>query len=170
MIAKIQDADYKVTGLKLHHLTPTEAEQFFIAYKGVWNDYLVILNLNNLFSIVVRCTKLRFLFRLTLNNSPRDPSSPYALMLMSIVSETLLVHLTRYYQTFIVDTIVNIYFISCLYIKQEIARKLKPSSIRARFGHDTALNAIHCTDLPTDGTREVLQILVIKWHGTNSDF
>ena len=104
LIAKIQDADFKVTGLKLHHFTPTEAEEFFIAYKGVWNDYLVILNLNNLFSIVVRCTKLRFLLRLTLNNSPRDPSSPYASMPMSIVSGTLLVLLTRYYQTFITDT------------------------------------------------------------------
>ena len=30
-------------GLKIHHLTPAEAEQFFIAYKGVWDDYLVMI-------------------------------------------------------------------------------------------------------------------------------
>ena len=35
------------------------------------------------------------------------------------------------------------------------ARKLLPSSLRARFGHDTTHNAIHCTDLPDDGVREV---------------
>lgn len=40
---------------------------------------------------------------------------------------------------------------------QDVARKLKPLSLRARFGRDTTLNAIHCTDLPADGSREVLK-------------
>ena len=30
----------------------------------------------------------------------------------------------------------------------EIARKLRPNSIRARFGIDRVKNAVHCTDLP----------------------
>jgi len=37
----------------------------------------------------------------------------------------------------------------------EIARKLQPSSLRAIFGRDLAHNAVHCTDLPNDGMREV---------------
>ena len=36
----------------------------------------------------------------------------------------------------------------------EIARKLRPNSIRARFGIDRVKNAVHCTDLPKDGGLE----------------
>jgi nucleoside-diphosphate kinase len=37
----------------------------------------------------------------------------------------------------------------------EIARKLEPTTIRARFGSDRVLNAVHCTDLAEDGRLEV---------------
>jgi nucleoside-diphosphate kinase len=37
----------------------------------------------------------------------------------------------------------------------EIARHLRPESIRAKFGVDKVKNAIHCTDLPEDGRLEV---------------
>lgn len=37
----------------------------------------------------------------------------------------------------------------------DIARKLEPNTIRAKFGTDRVLNAIHCTDLPEDGRLEV---------------
>ncbi|CAB3383763.1 Hypothetical predicted protein [Cloeon dipterum] len=37
----------------------------------------------------------------------------------------------------------------------ELARKLRPHSLRAKFGKDKVLNAIHCTDLPEDGVLEV---------------
>jgi nucleoside-diphosphate kinase len=36
----------------------------------------------------------------------------------------------------------------------EIAKYLKPESLRAKFGLDKVKNAIHCTDLPEDGTLE----------------
>ena len=36
----------------------------------------------------------------------------------------------------------------------EIAKNLRPNTLRARFGIDRCLNAIHCTDLPEDGTLE----------------
>jgi len=36
----------------------------------------------------------------------------------------------------------------------EIAKNLRPNTIRARFGLDKVKNAVHCTDLPEDGTLE----------------
>lgn len=37
----------------------------------------------------------------------------------------------------------------------EIARHLRPRTIRALFGEDKVKNAVHCTDLPEDGQLEV---------------
>ena len=36
----------------------------------------------------------------------------------------------------------------------EIARVLRPNSLRAKFGFDKVRNAVHCTDLPEDGPLE----------------
>ena len=38
---------------------------------------------------------------------------------------------------------------------QEIARHLRPRSLRAQFGKDKIMNAVHCTDLPEDALLEV---------------
>ena len=37
----------------------------------------------------------------------------------------------------------------------EIARALRPNTLRAYFGKDRVKNAVHCTDLPEDGILEV---------------
>lgn len=42
----------------------------------------------------------------------------------------------------------------CGPIDAEIAKSLRPNSLRARFGVDRVKNAIHCTDLPEDGVLE----------------
>eukprot|EP01004_Peranema_trichophorum_P005670 NODE_4521_length_1155_cov_57.561047_g4003_i0.p1 GENE.NODE_4521_length_1155_cov_57.561047_g4003_i0~~NODE_4521_length_1155_cov_57.561047_g4003_i0.p1 ORF type:complete len:355 (-),score=42.92 NODE_4521_length_1155_cov_57.561047_g4003_i0:90-995(-) len=52
----------------------------------------------------------------------------------------------------------------------EIARVLRPNSLRARFGIDKIRNAIHCTDLPEDGVLEVeffFRIMASKLVETN---
>ncbi len=37
----------------------------------------------------------------------------------------------------------------------ELARVLRPASLRARFGSSTTRNGVHCTDLVEDGVLEV---------------
>jgi len=37
----------------------------------------------------------------------------------------------------------------------EIAKSLRPRTIRAKFGESRAANAVHCTDLEEDGVLEV---------------
>lgn len=37
----------------------------------------------------------------------------------------------------------------------EIARHLRPETLRANFGKTKVQNAVHCTDLPEDGLLEV---------------
>ncbi len=38
----------------------------------------------------------------------------------------------------------------------EIAKTIRPNTIRAKFGVDRVKNAVHCTDLPEDGALEVI--------------
>lgn len=42
-------------------------------------------------------------------------------------------------------------------VDPELARKLRPNSLRAKYGVDKVKNAIHCTDLPDDGVLEVVK-------------
>jgi len=42
----------------------------------------------------------------------------------------------------------------CGPVDVEIAQAIRPNSLRARFGIDRVKNAVHCTDLPTDGLLE----------------
>ena len=43
----------------------------------------------------------------------------------------------------------------CGPVDPEIARHLRPHTLRAKFGTDKIKNALHCTDLPEDGLLEV---------------
>jgi nucleoside-diphosphate kinase len=52
------------------------------------------------------------------------------------------------------DNAVHAFRDLCGPIDPEIARTLRPNTIRARFGNDRVMNAIHCTDLPEDGLLE----------------
>ncbi|KAA3679065.1 uncharacterized protein DEA37_0004354, partial [Paragonimus westermani] len=48
----------------------------------------------------------------------------------------------------------------------EIARFLRPETLRAKFGVSKVRNAVHCTDLPDDGELEdtsVVHIIVAAW-------
>ncbi|EGF82548.1 hypothetical protein BATDEDRAFT_86343 [Batrachochytrium dendrobatidis JAM81] len=39
-------------------------------------------------------------------------------------------------------------------VDPELAKQVRPNSLRAKFGIDKVCNAVHCTDLPEDGTLE----------------
>jgi len=42
----------------------------------------------------------------------------------------------------------------CGPLDPEVARLVRPNSLRAEFGEDVVRNALHCTDLPEDGVVE----------------
>ncbi len=43
----------------------------------------------------------------------------------------------------------------CGPLDPDIAKTIRKNSLRAKFGLDKVLNAVHCTDLPEDGILEV---------------
>ena len=52
------------------------------------------------------------------------------------------------------ENVVNTFRNLCGPHDPEIAKHLRPKSIRSQFGSDRVANAIHCTDLPEDGVIE----------------
>ena len=52
------------------------------------------------------------------------------------------------------ENAVNSFRDLCGPMDPEIAKNLRPSSLRAKFGIDRAKNAVHCTDLAEDGVIE----------------
>lgn len=46
-------------------------------------------------------------------------------------------------------------------VSQDLARKVRPQTLRARHGLSKAQNAIHCTDLPEDAASEIEYFLRI---------
>ena len=43
----------------------------------------------------------------------------------------------------------------------DIAKNLRPNTIRSRFGHSRTINAVHCTDLEEDGVLECEYFFVL---------
>ncbi|KER26393.1 hypothetical protein T265_06370 [Opisthorchis viverrini] len=48
-------------------------------------------------------------------------------------------------------------------VDPEIAKFLRPQTLRAKFGIDKIRNAVHCTDLPEDAELENLRVWGRKW-------
>lgn len=55
------------------------------------------------------------------------------------------------------DAVAHINWITC----QEIARHLRPNSLRALYGKNKIQNAVHCTDLPEDGVLEASKKMLL---------
>jgi len=54
-----------------------------------------------------------------------------------------------------VDHSVHVMTMMMMAMIQEVARHIRPQTIRALFGRTKAKNALHCTDLPEDSKLEV---------------
>jgi nucleoside-diphosphate kinase len=52
------------------------------------------------------------------------------------------------------DNAVEKFRVLCGPYNPEIAKKLEPQSLRAKYGIDRVQNAVHCTDLDEDGPLE----------------
>jgi len=62
-----------------------------------------------------------------------------------------------------ISSIPKVFRDLCGPIDSEIARQLRPTTIRARFGKDRVQNAVHCTDLPEDAQLEIEYFFKILW-------
>ena len=66
--------------------------------------------------------------------------------------------LTVYNRTFLNHLILTAYFNPLTLLAGpwdiDMAKELRPESIRAKFGFDKVRSAVHCTDLPADGVTE----------------
>ena len=149
----------------MHRLSIADAELFFEAYKGVWEDYSVS-------GLVL----MKFLFKILQMNQQIDlifPSGTHQTFYLRPADSNRrsyrrqqLPRLCRSIWSGNIEAVALFwfgFFFFCLAVskllfvanEQEIARKLQPSSLRAIFGRDLAQNAVYCTDLPNDGLREV---------------
>ena len=53
------------------------------------------------------------------------------------------------------ENVVNAFRAVCGPHDPEIARNIRPGTLRAKLGLDRVKNGVHCTDLPEDGVLEV---------------
>jgi hypothetical protein len=47
------------------------------------------------------------------------------------------------------------------FFPKEIARHIRPRTLRALYGKDKVKNAVHCTDLAEDATLEVMKYIEV---------
>lgn len=112
IIKLITQNGFTVTAMKMIHLSRGQCESFYEIYKGVVDDYsLMVTQLQSGVSLAMEIqgdddVQLKF-------RSLCGPSDP------------------------------------------EIAKILRPHTIRAKFGTDKVLNAVHCTDLSEDNQLEL---------------
>jgi len=52
--------------------------------------------------------------------------------------------------------LVMYYLFEIVLVFKEIARHIRPRTLRALYGKDKVKNAVHCTDLAEDATLEVM--------------
>lgn len=86
----------------------------------------------------------------------RGVMSNYSLMIEAVTTGPLLaVCITsKYGATDFGEDIVTSFREFCGPNHPELARILRPKSVRANFGTGLLTNAVHCTDLPDDGEME----------------
>lgn len=116
LLDDVAAAGFHVQAIRLVHLTPAMAEEFFDVYRGIYEDFSASFR-----SVVEGPT-----IALQVLSGPE--------------SEGRLVEAFR-------D--------ACGPLDVELARTLRPKSLRGKYGVDgAALNALHCTDMPEDGELE----------------
>ena len=67
------------------------------------------------------------------------------------------------------DDVVQSFKALCGPMNSEVARVQAPTSIRAIHGIDKVMNAVHCTDLASDGVMEVEYFFVILESRTRNE-
>ena len=111
VLSDIISRGFVVSAMQMFHLDRSTAAEFFAVYKGIFPEYLELV----------------------------DEMCSGPLIALEIKKD---------------QDIVEDFRFNAGPWDYSVARELHPESIRSKFGSSSVRNAIHCTDLPKDGTIE----------------
>ncbi len=130
VIQTIFDNDFQISGLLSIHLTIEMAEELFNSYRGIIADYSLMLE--------------------------TITSGPSLAVAVTSRSSTANPRAGSFYDSKFDDSedVVTKFRDVAGPYNPQLAKILRPKSIRALFGMNELTNAVHCTDLPEDGEME----------------
>ncbi|KAF4527902.1 hypothetical protein B566_EDAN011293 [Ephemera danica] len=142
ILSAIQEEGFNISGLELVRFDRASAAEFHEIYDGVLYEYMV-----SLFHVLLE----KFTDRSCLQDMVTQLQSGPSVVLEITAGEKL----KQAQSNGDLDIVENFrQFVGPM--DPELARKIRPKSLRARFGKTTILNALHCTDLADDGALEVI--------------
>ncbi|XP_044243878.2 nucleoside diphosphate kinase 7 isoform X1 [Ursus arctos] len=136
ILMAIRDAGFEISAMQMFNMDRVNVEEFYEVYKGVVSEYNVESSQN-----VTETEEIRRFERIWSEGNEEMVTEMYSgpCVAMEIQQNNP----TKTFREF------------CGPADPEIARHLRPGTLRAIFGKTKIQNAVHCTDLPEDGLLEV---------------
>ncbi|XP_049335524.1 nucleoside diphosphate kinase 7 isoform X2 [Astyanax mexicanus] len=132
ILNSITEAGFEISALQMFSLDRANAEEFLEVYKGVVTEYTSL--------VAELCSGPCMALEILSTDAPREfrmfcgPADPISGTVRDLPASRVGRAVCR---------------------DQEIARHLRPTTLRALYGKNKVQNAVHCTDLPEDGLLEV---------------
>ncbi|OXB74967.1 UNVERIFIED_CONTAM: hypothetical protein H355_011763 [Colinus virginianus] len=133
IIRDITEAGFKILAMQSFHLTKNAADEFYEVYHHVLKEQpLMVDELTSGMCIAMHV---------------EHPEKDTVKRLRELTDDHANFLRTRFF--------LSTFFVSAGPFDSEMARTLRPTSLRAKYGTDRVRNGVHCTDLPEDGELEV---------------
>lgn len=160
IISEITNNGFKITGLRINLMERVNCEEFFEVYRGILPEYIV--------SILIQYSDEIIFTNITYFSKPMVAQLASGVSIaLEIVAADENKNSYEEFRQFCgpmdpVSYYENLQYFYNLYFRlQEIAKMLRPHTLRAKFGVSKTLNAVHCTDLPDDTILELQYIFKI---------